>query len=448
MRPALLRLALPLVTAAVGVSAVAQPPADSTLALRTYDTAWRIVYETHFDTTFNGVDWLALRDELRPAAAAAHDRAELRRVIRDMLRRLGQSHFALISEEIADTLDPQQSDVSRAVGDVGFDVRLVRDTLLVTAVDSAGPAAAAGVSRGWILAAVDDLRTEDLVAASRRVDAPVGIANLVWARVQRALQGPPGTDCRVEMLDADDRPVTLVLTRRPVPGEPVKLGHLPTLFARFTRMTVAPAGSDLTVGAMWFNVWMVPLVRQLDAAIDEFRQLDGIVIDLRGNGGGVGSMTMGVAGHFFDDRVSLGTMRTRTTELHFRANPRRVDTHQRAVTPYAGPVAILTDRLSASASEVFAGGMQTAGRARVFGDTTAGGVLPASMDRLPNRDVLYHAFAEFVTTDGVTLEGRGVLPDVAVPITRGDLLAGRDPPMQAALHWIAQQRQRPEEPTQ
>jgi carboxyl-terminal processing protease len=443
MRSQLLHLALPAVMAAAAVPAVAQEPADSSLALETFDTAWQIVYDTHFDTTFNGVDWLALRDELRPQAAAASDRAALRRVIRDMLARLGQSHFALIPEEIADTLDPRRGDVSDAVGDLGFDMRLVRDSLIVTTVDSGGPAAAAGVRRGWIVSAVDESRVDELIAASRAAETRVNLGSLVWARMQNALQGQPGTDCTVEFLDAENRPVTLVLTRRPFPGEPVKLGNLPTLFARFTSSQVSVAESGAGIGVIWFNFWMVPLVRQLDAAIDEFRQLDGIVIDLRGNGGGVGAMTMGVAGHFFDDRVSLGTMRTRTTELHFRANPRRVDTRQQIVTPFGGPVAILTDRLTGSASEVFAGGMQAAGRARVFGDTTAGGVLPASMDRLPNRDVLYHAFAEFVTTTGETLEGRGVIPDVAVPITREDLLAGRDPPMRAAWQWIAEQRQEP-----
>jgi len=133
-------------------------------------------------------------------------------------------------------------------------------------------------------------------------------------------------------------------------------------------------------------------------------------------------------------------MRTRTTELRVVANPRLVSTAGERVTPYDGPVAILTDGMSGSASEVFAGGMQSIGRARVFGDTTAGGVLPASMDRLPNGDILYHAFAEFETADGTYLEGRGVYPDEVVPLSREDFLAGRDPVLEAAITWIAAQR--------
>jgi carboxyl-terminal processing protease len=185
---------------------------------------------------------------------------------------------------------------------------------------------------------------------------------------------------------------------------------------------------------------MVPLMRQVDSSIDTYRGLDGIIVDLRGNGGGVVGMIMGLAGHFLNERTSLGTMRTRTTKLQIRANPRRVSTRGTVVTPYDGPVAVLTDRLSGSASEVFAGGMQSIARVRVFGDTTLGGVLPASMDRLPNGDVLYHAFGEFETATGVRLEGRGVYPDQAVPLARANLLARRDAVLEAALDWIAAER--------
>jgi carboxyl-terminal processing protease len=213
----------------------------------------------------------------------------------------------------------------------------------------------------------------------------------------------------VKFLDASDRVTKLELIRRPIPGEPVKIGDLPTAFAQFVgEQRDAPDGR-IRAGYIWFNAWLVPLVRQFDLAMDDFRELDGIVVDLRGNTGGVGAMILGLAGHFLDDR---------------------------------GPVAVLTDGLSASASEVFAGGMQAVGRVRVFGGITAGAVLPARMDRLPNGDVLYHAFGEFETTTGLRLEGRGVFPDRPVSVTREDLLTGRDAVLTAALDWIAAERGR------
>src|SRR5206468_10280581 len=123
-------------------------------------------------------------------------------------------------------------------------------------------------------------------------------------------------------------------------------------------------------------------------------------------------------------------------ELRFNANPRMVNADGQRVEPYAGPVAILVDGMTGSASECFAGGMQSLGRARVFGQTSMGQALPALFDKLPNGDGLIHAWGDFVTGTGVRIEGRGVSPDEPVDLTRPELLSGRDAPMDAALAWI------------
>ena len=147
-------------------------------------------------------------------------------------------------------------------------------------------------------------------------------------------------------------------------------------------------------------------------------------------------MMMGISGHFVPDRRPLGIMKTRSNELRFVVNPRLVDANGRAVAVYAGPVAILVDSMSGSASECFTGGMQSIGRVRVFGQTTMGQALPALFDKLPNGDVLIHAYGDFVTADGTRLEGRGVIPDEQLSLAREDLLAGRDRALQASLAWI------------
>jgi carboxyl-terminal processing protease len=198
--------------------------------------------------------------------------------------------------------------------------------------------------------------------------------------------------------------------------------------------------SGRTAGVIKFNVWMAAVDAEFQQAMDEMRRADGIVIDLRGNPGGLAAMLMGISGHFVGDRVTLGVMKTRESEFRFVANPRLVNASGERVEPFSGPVAILVDSMSGSASECFAGGMQSIGRARIFGQTSMGQALPALFDRLPNGDVLIHAYGDFVTATGTRLEGRGVIPDEAVPLERADLLAGRDRTMEAALAWIDRSR--------
>ena len=430
-------------TVAIGIALGAPGPATAappgpTLALETFDAAWTIIDETHFDDTFNGVDWPGVREELRPRAEHAANAAELRAVLREMVGRLDQSHFAIFPGTAIDRLSSTSHGTG---GGVGVELRVVGDDVLVYRVDSEGTAALAGVRPGWVVRAVGGDGVEDLrrVLEDGPPDEVSSPDDLLWRAVEGRLQGAPGDAVEVALLDGDGQRRTIVLERRTLRGELVQFGNLPPLRTRFEaeeRMTPASG----RVGILRMNYWMAPLMSSIDETIDRFRGHDGIVLDLRGNEGGLGAMVMGVAGHFFAAKVDLGMMRTRVNTMTFFANPRFVNAAGERVTPFAGPVAILTDALSASTSEVFAAGMQYTGRARLFGQRTAGAALPALMERLPNGDVLYHAVADFRTPSGTLIEGAGVVPDVVIPLRREDLLAGRDVVLDEALDWIDEVR--------
>lgn len=417
-----------LLTPVTAVLAAAQAPG----LVDTFDRAWTIVRDTHFDASLNGVDWEAVRRELRPRAAAATTNGELRAVIREMLGRLGLSHFALIPSSV-DTPGQIARDQS---GVAGFELRRADGAFVVVSVDPAGPAAAAGVRAGWAVTAVDGAAVETIVGHVPP-EAPARLADLeAWRAMQLRLRGPSGSLVDVTF-DAGGSSRQVAIARRPEAGQPVTIGNLPTMQVRVAASAeTTPSGRQ--AGVIGFNVWMPAVDRQFQEAIDRFRSADGIVIDLRGNPGGLAAMLMGISGHFVDAPVALGVMKTRDMELRFTANPRRTSAGGERVVPFAGPVAILVDGLSGSATECFAGGMQSIGRARVFGQTTMGQALPALFDGLPNGDVLIHAYGDFVTADETRLEGRGVIPDVVVPLRRDDLLAGRDAPLDAALAWIDQ----------
>jgi carboxyl-terminal processing protease len=104
-------------------------------------------------------------------------------------------------------------------------------------------------------------------------------------------------------------------------------------------------------------------------------------------------------------------------------------------------LAILVDGTSASTSEIMAEGLKDLGRARIFGTRTAAAALPSVFERLPNGDGFQYAIANYVSQGGEPLEGLGVTPDVETPLTRQALLAGQDPALDAAVAWIASQKQ-------
>ena len=202
-------------------------------------------------------------------------------------------------------------------------------------------------------------------------------------------------------------------------------------------------GADLVDGQptprivlLTFNVWMFPIMQPIAAAVDENRDADGFIIDLRGNPGGVGGLSMGIAGQFIDEPASLGDMITRDTTMHFRVNPQRSTPDGRLVKPFAGPLAIIIDNASASTSEIFAAGLQQLDRATVVGRNSAGAALPALVINLPNRDRFMFAMANFTGPEGKSIEGGGVKPDLEVALTRDELLEVGDPDLATAVEWI------------
>ncbi|MFL5542159.1 MAG: S41 family peptidase [Longimicrobiaceae bacterium] len=442
-----------LVPAALLALAAASPAAAQTprgtpitpaLAAETFDSAWAVVDRTLWDTTVINRVWTPARAELRPRAERARTVEELRGVLAALIGRLPYSHFEVIPGEVQARL----TEGSAGDGDAGMDVRLVGERVLVTRVDSGGPAYAAGVRPGWSVEAVGGTTMAERLALLANIPGarePRGRQLYAWATLTPALRGAPGSRLAVRFRDSAGRPVRRVLTLAPQAGLSEKFGNLPPLHVKLDTRRMR-LGDGTTIGVIRFNYWFPVILPALNAAVDSLRGVDGFVIDLRGNLGGLGAMAPGFAGHFLDRADTLGVMRMRSGTLYFVANPRRVDTQARPVVPFAGPLAVLTDALTASTSEFFAGGLQQLGRARVFGEPTAGAALPALAQKLPDGDVLMHAIADFGGPRGQRFEGLGVTPDVAAPPTRAALLAGRDPALEAAAEWIRSARRAPAAP--
>jgi len=175
------------------------------------------------------------------------------------------------------------------------------------------------------------------------------------------------------------------------------------------------------------------VMKKFDAAMNEFMDADGIILDLRGNSGGKDAMAMAMLGWMSPKEWVAGRIRTRGNEIEMTVQPR--------AKTFPGPLVILTDGLTGSSAEFVAAALQENDRAFVIGTRTKGEALPASYTKLPNGDVFLYAVADFVTGKGNKLEGVGVTPDMEVGLTQSSLLEGGDLVLEAAIDWVDSQDQ-------
>jgi carboxyl-terminal processing protease len=414
-------------------------PISPTVATSTFDSVWTVVRNTYVDTVFVRTRWTAVRDTLRPRAALVTTRVGLNALLATTLQRIPDSHFYVIPE--AAELPDNSADQSGVGGATGISLRAAGTTGVVWRVDPGSPGALAGITAGQILEKIGE---RDVSAALRKVgDLPVAgrpraLAEVLFS-LNHALAPGVGSTINVELRTGNGRSVIdRQLVAVPATGTVSQFGNLPPIAGRVVVQRLeTPAGAGAScVGVIGFNIWLPALVPELERAMDRVSDCKGIVIDLRGNPGGVGAMVMGFGGYFVDSVLSLGTMRSRQLALRFAINPRHVKSDGSPASPYTGLMAILVDPMTASTSEIFATGMQRIGRARVFGERSAGEALPAMMDRLPSGDVFVHAVADFTDPAGSRIEGAGVVPDDVVPISPKELSEGRDAALEAATRWI------------
>ena len=406
--------------------------------LASLDSAWATLSRTFYDTQFVRGRGQVVHDSLRLVLGTDATDAAVRGAIRFLIAMPGQSHMVLIPGDAVPEPDARD-DASRPHGTAGIELRVVDDSVVVWRVAKGSAGDRAGVRVGAVVTQIGDLFVDSVRARLRRaisVQSSTG-RELMASMMMSRLAGGAGDSVAMRIVDGG-RARVVALVRGPVTGRTTQFGNLPPIpvEASMDSTDVQTSTGARRVPVLRWSAWFPVISADLDRMLFAARGAPALIIDLRGNPGGAVGMLTGVTGHFTDSAVSLGTLHGRGSTLQLRANPRRVTPAGERVLPFAGPIAILVDALTASTSEFFAAGMQAIGRARVFGERSAGQALPAAMMRLPNGDVLMHPIADHEDARGRRVEGRGVQPDDVVPLRRNDLIAGHDATLDAARRWL------------
>ena len=407
-----------------------------------FELVWTTLRDSYWDRTMAGLDWQAIHDRYLVDVKAATTAEQARAAMSRMIANLPSSHLAIIPSSLykrhrarPETKDsekhsnteplpkPDNSDDFDDAGSTGMTVGAVQGHLVVTGVEPGSGAEKAGVHLGWTIRSIADAPLGDLDAWTGSGHKPKDI--FISQLVAYWLAGPAGSPVKVAFEKAHNEIAECEIMREEPAGELSTFGNFPPM-----RVVIKHRKLKEGVGYIRLNVFLDPVkvMPEIEKAIEDFRDLPGIVFDLRGNPGGIAGMGMGIAGWFVSESDKrLGTMTSRTMTLNFSINPR--------LNNYHGRLAILVNGGSASTSEILAQGLQDLGRARVFGTPTAAAALPSAVLQLPDGDRFQYPQANYVSVKGRVLEGNGVQPDELVGLTIAGLLAGHDEQLEKASGW-------------
>ena len=245
------------------------------------------------------------------------------------------------------------------------------------------------------------------------------------------IKGSKGTVVRLDILPSevgiDAKPNRIQLTREKVvladskaKGEVIQLPASDGVPARRIGVIKLPAFYQDFDARRTRDGDYVSATRDVSALLSQFNadKVDGVVVDLRNNGGGSLEESVSMTGLFIDkgpvvqERQAGGRITVRSD--------------RDASVQWSGPLAVLINRSSASASEIFAGAIQDYGRGLIIGETSFGkGTVQAMVDLdrvVPDREQNRYGdvkltVAEFFRPSGSSTQNKGVTPDIAFPST-------------------------------
>ncbi|MGB3429278.1 MAG: S41 family peptidase [Burkholderiaceae bacterium] len=388
--------------------------------------AWKVIAERYYDPRLNGVPWEGVRDKYRPRVAGAKTDAQFYLALKAMVRELNDSHTRVVT--------PRESVDHRRFAALasGASLSVIDDQLVVIDVDADSPAARAGLMRGDVVLAIDDHRFDETFLAGARTLPLTG----------EDLGSPEAQPGRA---DEAARFAQLRAVRRVLQRAPDELPHAQRLLIRRDTATsfevvvrpeplVRPPRVDTDVlpsgvAVVKLNRFSVRNRADIEHALRTLEGSRGLVLDLRGNGGGDYSQFVWLVRQFLAEPRLVMTQLTRQGD-QVRERPVRLSP---AAHPYLKPIAVLTDRRSGSASELAAVTLLEQRDAIIVGESTCGCVVGVSWEYiLPGGGGVRVSETGFRSARGRRMEGEPLVPTIYVPPGVPELRAGRDRALEAA----------------
>ena len=374
--------------------------------LRVFSEVWQQVNDQYVYPNFNGVNWASVREEADARIQQGMTNEAFYAYIDSLIVKLGDDHSSYLSPQAAREEDQEYNGTYEYAG-VGLitEPNASQGYIYVLQVLEGGPAEKAGI------------RPHDHILLIN--DQPVIDANGKERSDQ--FRGTPGTDVLALVRTPGGEPRTVTLTRARINAkERVDYRVIDTGVKRLGYVLIPTL----------FEEDIDERLREALKALAADGPLDGLILDLRVNGGGalevlrpaLGFFTRGDVGRLVNRRGSRLTIGIRAENI---SNSQKM------------PLAVLIGPATESYAEVFAGALKSKGRATLIGQNTAGNIETLRVHEFEDGSRLWLAEEGFKLPNGDSWEGAGLAPDVPVAATWDQHDADNDPVITAAVQELS-----------
>jgi len=358
-----------------------------------------IVEEVYIYADFNGKDWNEIESRYRARIQTGLDTELFYREMQMMIDELGDEHSVYLSPvEVA----KDEAELKGEFEFVGVGIYNAPDLehgkLVVFSTYPGSPAEYAGLQAHDSILLVDALPIRE--------------------ETGNRLRGPECSAVILKVQSPGEAPRDVMLVRAKVEG------NIP-IDAR-----LVPATDGSRIGYIFIpSFFDETLPRQIENALNEFGQLDGLILDVRLNGGGINTVAYPILEFFADGRVGNFVSRHDSHPLTVEANPVR--------NSQTVPLVVLVSENTASFGEIFAGVLRDARSAGIVGETSLGNVEVLNGFDFDDGSVLWIASETFDSAFSDTnWEETGIVPDVQAYAEWDTFNFDTDPSIAAAVELL------------
>ena len=355
-----------------------------------FEHTWQVVKNEYYDPNFNRQYWIRWKNHYRGKIKTADD---AKVAIETMLASLDDPYSRFLTKE-----EFAEQNISIASKISGIGVNIINDSgkIKIISVIENTPAQFA------------DLKINDTILS---IDGKK-VSGLSLAEVSNLVKGPVNTFVNIDVLRNQEL-IKKKIIRKEIAIKTVK------------------SSVDKKIGYIQILSFISNSTpNEFLEALENTDSTEGLIIDIRGNTGGLLPNAVFVTNLFIPKGKIVSIVGRNNYHYDIMAQDNNVNIEK--------PVIILVDGASASASEIFSGAMKDYHRAKLIGTKTYGKGMVQKIISMPNETGINLTIAKYLTPKGKDINKQGINPDVILPLKREDIIERKDTQLETAKNMMEQ----------